>query len=155
MPITSSWKGFSFPMMTPKEIRTLAAARPPSSTLHRGGVQKLPFRLILKPDKVDLDDVLPRLEPGPADQQDGELRDDGRDDDGEADGGVAVVAQERHQEPEPGKQHHVDVDDHCKEILLGYAEFNFILSLQRTWILIENALKVIIPYSIWNMGRIC
>ena len=118
-------------------------------------MQKLPFRLILKPDKVDLDDVLPRLEPGPADQQDGELRDDGRDDDGEADGGIAVVAQERHQEPEPGKQHHVDVDDHCKEILLGYAEFNFILSLQRTWILIENALKVIIPYSIWNMGRIC
>ena len=33
MAITRSWKGFSLPMTTPNDMRTLAAASPPSNTL--------------------------------------------------------------------------------------------------------------------------
>ena len=33
MPITRSWRGFSLPMTTPKEMRVEAAAKPPSRTL--------------------------------------------------------------------------------------------------------------------------
>ena len=36
IPITRSWRGFSFPMTTPKEMRVQAAARPPSRTLENG-----------------------------------------------------------------------------------------------------------------------
>ena len=54
------------------------------------------------------------LEPGEADQEDGELGDDSCDDDGEADGAVPVPLEEGHQEPKSGKQHHVDVNYHWK-----------------------------------------
>ena len=64
------------------------------------------------PDEVDGDEILARPEPAPAEEEDGELRDGGRDDDGETDGAVAVVREEGHQKPEPRKQHDVDINDH-------------------------------------------
>ena len=33
IPMNKSWNGFSFPITTPNEIKTDAAARPPSRTL--------------------------------------------------------------------------------------------------------------------------
>ena len=96
-------------------MRTLAAASPPSSTLlDRNKFHESQNRRGDQPDKVDIDDVFSVAKSGPANEEDGELRDDGGDDDGEADGGVAVVTQECHQETESSKQHDVDVDNHYK-----------------------------------------
>ena len=113
MPITRSWRGFSLPMTTPKEMRVQAAARPPSRTLEN--VKSDNFISILnvfQPDEVDRNEILARSEPAPAEQEDGELRDGGGDDDGEADGAVSVVREEGHEKPEPRKQHDVDINDH-------------------------------------------
>ena len=66
----------------------------------------------LQPDEVDGNQILSRPQPAEAEQEDGELRDGGRDDDGETDGAVAVVREEGHQKPEPRKQHDVDIDNH-------------------------------------------
>ena len=67
---------------------------------------------VFQPDEVDWNEILARFQPAPAKQEDGELRDGGGDDDGEADGAVAVVREEGHQKPEPRKQHDVDINDH-------------------------------------------
>ena len=64
------------------------------------------------PEEVYLYDVLARPEPSKANQEDGELSYNSRDDDGEADGAVAVSLEEGHQESKTSKQHHVDINDH-------------------------------------------
>ena len=113
MAITRSCRGFSFPMTTPNEMRTLAAASPPSRTLQRDHVHESSQELgLTSPEEVNLDYVLSGPESSEANQEDGELSDNGRDDDGEAYGAVAVPLKEGHQEPETGKQHDVNVNNH-------------------------------------------
>ena len=75
---------------------------------------------VFQPDEVDWNEILARPQSAPAEQEDGELRDGGRDDDGEADGAVAVVREESHQKPEPRKEHDVDIDDHWGDVWLHY-----------------------------------
>ena len=70
---------------------------------------------LFKPQEINLNDVLPGPKPGKADQEDGELSDDGCDDDGEADGAVAVPLEEGHQETKARKQHDVNVNNHQEE----------------------------------------
>mgnify|MGYP001406765797 FL=1 len=67
---------------------------------------------LTSPEEVNLDYVLSGPEPGKANQEDCELSDNSRDDDGEADGAVAVPLKEGHQEPETGEQHDVNVNNH-------------------------------------------
>ena len=113
MPITSNWSGFSLPMTTPKEMRQEAAARPPSRTLENVKSDHfISILIIFQPDEVDWNEILARPQPAPAEQEDGELRDGGGDDDGEADGAVSVVREEGHEKPEARKQHDVDINDH-------------------------------------------
>ena len=100
-------------MTTPKEMRQEAAARPPSRTLENVKSDHfISILIIFQPDEVDWNEVLARPQPAPAEQEDGELRDGGGDDDGEADGAVSVVREEGHEKPEPRKQHDVDINDH-------------------------------------------
>ena len=49
-----------------------------------------------------------------APEEDGPLGDDDGDEHGEGDGREAVSPQEGHQEAEPAKQHHVNVQRRCK-----------------------------------------
>ena len=100
-------------MTTPKEMRQEAAARPPSRTLENvKSYHFISILIIFQPDEVDWNEVLARPQPAPAEQEDGELRDGGGDDDGEADGAVSVVREEGHEKPEARKQHDVDINDH-------------------------------------------
>ena len=59
-----------------------------------------------------MDDVFSVPEPGPTNEEDGELGDDAGDHDCEADGRVAVVTQEGHQETKSSKQHNMNVNNH-------------------------------------------
>ena len=112
MAMTRSCRGFSFPMTTPNEMRTLAAASPPSRTLQRHAQYSSQKFRLTSPEEVNLDYVLSGPKPGKANQEDGELSDNSRDDDGEANGAVAVPLKEGHQEPETGEQHDVNVNNH-------------------------------------------
>ena len=84
---------------------------------------------LFKPQEINLYDVLPGPKSGKADQEDGELSDDGCDDDGEADGAVAVPLEEGHQETKARKQHDVNVNNHQKNI--GYSDIGGIFTIHK------------------------
>ena len=59
-----------------------------------------------------------------APEEDGPLGDDDGDEHGECDGREAVSPQEGHQEAEPAKQHHVNVQRRCKVDKSGWKPGN-------------------------------